>query len=351
MSGGTREDVLDPRRPVADNFGMKRVGVVVAVCALLFAMASAVGPALRAQTPCTAGVDLRQVAITVDGERATGRVYEPYRCVPGDISATKLVVAVHGHGGSSADFAPYMSALARTGGSPILLMDLRSADGPWRTGDWNLWAGWHDLVAATQWYRGEHPDIASTVLWGWSQGGITSGLAVAHGPPGLFDYWVDNYGPADDFTMWAASGSVNPALPRQIERDAGGCTPMICPLAYIERSPALLADRMSMRRAFLIHGTDDAIVPFATSVELRAALSAAGKPFSFYTVVSGRDLTGAIVPGDHAVGPALFEGGCVVLRLLAGTEPLAPQVSDYVVDVGHDLVTAPPAPAGAKCAA
>ena len=150
MSVGTREDVLDPRRPVADNRDMKRVGVVVAVCALLFAMAAAVGPALRAQPPCTAGVDLRQVAITVDGERATGRVYEPYRCVPGDIPATKLVVAVHGHGGSSADFAPYMSALAQTGGSPILLMDLRSADGPWRTGDWNLWAGWHDLVRSEE---------------------------------------------------------------------------------------------------------------------------------------------------------------------------------------------------------
>ncbi|WP_446221719.1 alpha/beta hydrolase family protein [Nocardia sp. IBHARD005] len=330
---------------------MKRAVVVVAVCALLFAVAAGVGPGSRAQPACTAGADLRQVAITVDGERATGRVYEPYRCVPGDISATKLVVAVHGHGGSSADFAPYMTSLAMTGGSPILLMDLRDADGPWRTGDWNLWAGWHDLVAATQWYRGEHPGIASTVLWGWSQGGITSGLAVAHGPPGLFDYWVDNYGPADDFTLWAAGGSVNPALPRQIERDAGGCTPMICPLAYIERSPALLADRMSMRRAFLIHGTADAVVPFATTVELRAALTAAGTPLSFYTVVSGRDLTGAIVPGDHSVGPALFEGGCVVLRLLAGTEPLAPQVSDYVVDVEHGLVTAPPAPAGAKCAA
>ncbi|MFI6573894.1 hypothetical protein [Nocardia fluminea] len=85
---------------------MKRVGVVVAVCALLVAMSAAVGPALRAQAPCVPGVDLRPVAITVDGERATGRVYEPYRCVPGDIAATKLVVAVHGHGGVVGGFRP-----------------------------------------------------------------------------------------------------------------------------------------------------------------------------------------------------------------------------------------------------
>ncbi|MDO3649128.1 alpha/beta hydrolase family protein [Nocardia mangyaensis] len=330
---------------------MTRVGGIVAICAVLIATLLAAGPVGHTQPVCTAGVALTPVTITVDGEPATGRVYEPYRCVPGDIPARQLVVAVHGHGGSSADFAPYMSSIAAAGDSPVLLMDLRSADGQWRTGEWNLWAGWRDVVAATQWYRELHRSVEKTVLWGWSQGGITSGLAVAHGPPGLFDYWVDNYGPADGFTMWAAAGTVNPALPRQIERDAGGCTPIVCPLAYIERSPALLADRLSMRRAFLIHGTADTVVPFATSVELRAALTAAGKPFSFYTVVSGRDLAGQIVPGNHDVGPALFEGGCVVLRLLAGTEPLDPPISDYLVDVANDVVTAPPPPADAKCAA
>lgn len=308
-------------------------------------------PPSGAQPGCAPGVTVVPVALTVDGERATGRVYEPYRCVPGDLADDQLVVAVHGHGGSSADFAGYMTSLAATGGSPILLMDLRSTDGRWRAGEWNLWAGWRDVVAATRWYRDTHPRIATTVLWGWSQGGITSGLAVAHGPAGLFDYWVDNYGPADDFTMWARGAEVSPALPRQIERDAGGCTPMICPLAYAERSPALLAERMSMRRAFLIHGTADTVIPFGASVELRSALAAAGKPFSFYTVVSGRDLTGAVVPGDHDIGPAFFEGGCVVLRLLAGAEPLAPAIGDYVVDVAAGVVTAPPTPAGAKCAA
>jgi hypothetical protein len=84
---------------------------------------------------------------------------------------------------------------------------------------------------------------------------------------------------------------------------------------------------------------------------MRAGLLAAGKPTSMYTIVTGRDLNGAIVPGDHSVGPAFFEGGCVVERLLSGAEPLDGPDRDYVVDVAHGVVTAPAAPPNAKCAA
>ncbi|WP_245559896.1 alpha/beta hydrolase family protein [Nocardia asiatica] len=300
---------------------------------------------------CAGGVAVRPVSLSVDGEEATGRVYEPYRCHAGDMSAEALVVAVHGHDGSSADFAGYLDSIARRTATPILAMDLRSAESVWRTGEWNLWAGWRDIVAATAWYRDAHPAIARTVLWGWSQGGITSGLAAAHGPRGMFDYWVDNYGPADDFTMWLGAAAVDPALPAQIERDAGGCPPLACPQAYVERSPALLAARMDVRRAFLVHGTADDVVPYVTSVEMRAGLRAAGRPTSMYTVVTGRDLSGRVVPGDHDVGPAFFEGGCVVERLLLGVEPVDGPDRDYLVDVAYGVVTAPPAPPGAKCAA
>jgi hypothetical protein len=84
---------------------------------------------------------------------------------------------------------------------------------------------------------------------------------------------------------------------------------------------------------------------------MRAGLAAAGKPTSMYTVVTGHDLNGRVAPGDHSVGPAFFEGGCVVERLLLGTEPVDGPDRDYLVDVAHGVVTAPPAPAGAKCAA
>ncbi|MEU2177431.1 prolyl oligopeptidase family serine peptidase [Nocardia sp. NPDC019219] len=326
--------------------------VLVLCCALAGVLVTIlVAPHVSAEPACTPGVVARPVSLPVDGEEATGRVYEPYRCAADDVTPRALVVAVHGHGGSSADFAAYLESIARRTATPILAMDLRSAQSTWRTGDWNLWAGWRDVVAATAWYQQTHGSITRTVLWGWSQGGITSGLAAAHGPRGMFDYWVDNYGPADDFTMWLGAAVVDPALPAQIERDAGGCPPAACPLAYAERSPALLAARMDLRRAFLVHGTADDVVPYATSLEMRAGLAAAGKPTSLYTVVTGRDLEGRVAPGDHSVGPAFFEGGCVVERLLLGTEPVDGPDRDYLVDVAHGVVTAPPAPAGAKCAA
>ncbi|MGY2011169.1 alpha/beta hydrolase family protein [Nocardia gipuzkoensis] len=327
--------------------------VLVLCCALagVLVMGTLVAPRVSADAPCVPGVAVRPVSLTVDGETATGRVYEPYRCAQGDAAAQALVVAVHGHDGSSADFAGYLDSIARRTATPILSMDLRSDGSVWRTGEWNLRAGWRDIVAATAWYRDANPSIARTVLWGWSQGGITSGLAVAHGPRGMFDYWVDNYGPADDFTMWLGAVAVDPALPAQIERDAGGCPPTVCPLAYVERSPALLAERMDLRRAFLVHGTADDVVPYATSIEMRAGLRAAGRPTSMYTVVTGRDLNGRVVAGDHSVGPAFFEGGCVVERLLLGAEPVDGPDRDYLVDVAYGVVTAPPAPPGAKCAA
>ncbi|WP_228000817.1 alpha/beta hydrolase family protein [Nocardia australiensis] len=331
----------------------RKVGLL-ALCGVLlsvFAVTTVAPPYVSAEPDCPVRVAVRPVTLSVVGEDATGRVYEPYRCAPGDLVAGDMVTAVHGHDGSSADYAGYLTAIAQRTATPIVSMDLRSATSSWKTGEWNLWAGWQDIVAATQLYKDEHRSISRTVLWGWSQGGTMSGLAVAHGPRGLFDFWVDNYGPADDFTMWAASAGVDPKLPAQIEHDAGGCPPVSCPQAYAERSPVLLAARMGMKRAFLIHGTSDGVVPYAASVEMRAGLLAAGKPTSMYTIVTGRDLNGAIVPGDHSVGPAYFEGGCVVERLLTDAEPVDGPDRDYVVDVAHGVVTAPAAPPNAKCAA
>ncbi|MEV0766597.1 prolyl oligopeptidase family serine peptidase [Nocardia sp. NPDC050435] len=322
------------------------IGLLLAAALLGF---GPVAPS-AAQPACPVRVEIVPVGVTVDGEHATGRVYQPYRCAPGDLAPRDLVVAVHGHGGSAADFADYLSSIARRTATPLLAMDLRNATGAWKTGEWNLWAGWRDVVAATEWYRTRYR-IERTVLWGWSQGGITSGLAIAHGPRGLFDYWVDNYGPADDFTMWLDAPKIAPHLRRQIERDAGGCSPIVCPQAYYERSPALLAERLDVRRAFLVHGTADAVIPFGASTELRDALRRAGTPVSMYTVVSGRDLDGRVAPGDHSIGPAFFEGGCVVERLLTTTEPVSGPDQDYVIDIAQGVHSAPVAPPDAKCAA
>ncbi|MEV6773082.1 prolyl oligopeptidase family serine peptidase [Nocardia sp. NPDC051030] len=291
------------------------------------------------------GVSVRDVALTVDGERATGRVYEPAG------GARDLIVAVHGHDGSASDYEGYMSSIVRGTGAALLSMDQRSDASSWRTGEWNVWVGWRDTVAATQWYRGEHPGIGRTVLWGWSQGGVTSGLAAAYAPPGTYDYWVDTFGQADAMTSWLQADLAKPDLRPQIERDAGNCTPLTCPQAYLARSPAFLASRITVRRAVLLHGTADPVVPYTQSLEMRAALTLTGKPVSLYTVVTGRELDGTIVPGTHGLGPVFYESGCVVERLLRNAEPVSGGDRDYLVDVALGIQTAPPAPPDAKCAA
>ncbi|MFD0000517.1 alpha/beta hydrolase family protein [Nocardia sp. NPDC127526] len=312
--------------------------VLTSVAALVVAM-----PAVSAE-PDGSGVGVRPVTLIVDGEEATGRVYEPGGPV------RDLIVAVHGYGRGSEDFGDYLVGLARRTGTPVLAMDQRSAVSGWRTGEWNVWAGWRDTVAATQWYRGENPGIGRTVLWGWSQGGITSGLAAAYAPPGTFDYWVDTFGHADSFSAWLKAALLNGNMRAQIERDAGGCAPVLCPQAYAERSPALLAGRINVRRTLLVHGTDDAVVPYPTTVEMRTALALSGKPVSVYTVVSGRDPDGRVVPGFHGPSPAFFESGCVVERLLLGTEPVTGGDHDYLIDLARGVDTAPPAPPNAVCA-
>ncbi|RMI33043.1 alpha/beta hydrolase family protein [Nocardia stercoris] len=321
--------------------GRWRLRVVGAVASVLAATVVA-APAVSSAPPD--GVVVRPVTLTVDGETATGRVYEP----EGDVRG--LIVAVHGHDGSASDFPEYLTSIVRQTGAALVTMDQRSDTGTWRTGEWNVWAGWRDTVAATQWYRGEHPGIGPTVLWGWSQGGVTSGLAAAYAPPGTYDYWVDTFGHAGDVTAWLESGLGGPRLRPEIERDAGNCTPLTCLRSYLDRSPVLMTDRMDVRRAILLHGTADPIVPYTQSLEMRASLTLSGHPVSMYTVVSGRDLAGNVVPGDHGINPVFFESGCVVQRLLLGSEPLGSD-HDYLVDVAAGVNTAPPAPPNAKCAA
>ncbi len=318
--------------------GLRVIGAVAGVVAA--AMVGLPGIAGAADD----GVSMRPISLTVDGETATGRVYEP------EGGARALIVAVHGHAGSASDFPDYLASIVKNTGAALVTMDQRSDTGTWRTGEWNVWAGWRDTLAATQWYRGEHPGLGPTVLWGWSQGGVTSGLAAAYAPPGTYDYWVDTFGHAGDVTAWLESGSAGPGLRPEIERDAGGCTPITCPQAYLDRSPVLMTNRIDVKRAILLHGTADPLVPYTQSLEMRAALTLTGHPVSMYTVVSGRDLQGRVVPGDHGINPVFFESGCAVMRLLQGSEPLGGD-HDYLIDIGAGVDTAPPAPANAKCAA
>ncbi|WP_107655222.1 alpha/beta hydrolase family protein [Nocardia suismassiliense] len=307
-------------------------------------------PSASAEPECARDVAVPSIAATVGGEQATGRGYAPYRCNPGDLAPRTLIVAVHGYSETAASYPDVMSGIARRTGAALLTLDQRAENSVWKPGEFNPWAGWQDAVTITQQYKTEHPSIGKTVLWGWSQGGMTAGLAVANGPPGLFDYWVDAFAPTNIVDYWNLTSAFFPAQRAQIERDAGGCTPQVCPQAYTDRSLVALAPKIDAERTFLIHGIFDVDVPYQHSVDLKNALIAAGKPYSMYTVVTDRGADGSIQPGVHDVGPTWRQGICVVERVAEGLEPLDGAARDYVTNVLVGVDTAPPPPPGAACA-
>ncbi|MBL1073680.1 prolyl oligopeptidase family serine peptidase [Nocardia sp. 2] len=295
--------------------------------------------AARAEPVCGGAVTMRPVTFPVDGEFGTGRVYEPAACAGGEPRA--LILAVHGNGETASEAPDLMEGLARRTGAPVLTLDTRGGESVWKAGEFNLTAGAHDVIAAARWYRAEHPAIGRTVLWGWSQGGAVTGLALAQAPAGLFDYWVDNYGPSDLRALWSRANLLGLPVRAQLERDAGGCAPAVCPQPYLDRSLVTLAPTLEARHIVLVHGLYDFLIPYQASVDLRDALIAAGKPVSFYTVVTGRENHGIVLPGMHGIGPAWFQGMCAVERLLAGTEPLGGPVLEYRTDVLAGVDTAP----------
>ncbi|WP_107655221.1 alpha/beta hydrolase family protein [Nocardia suismassiliense] len=332
------------------NGGYRLLAALLSIVTIL-ALSSFGVPSAVAEPDCAGDVTMRPITVAVDGEQSHGWAYEPYHCAPGDLAPRGLILAVHGFNEKAADYPDVMSAIARRTGVALLTLDQRGGNSVWKTGEWNPWAGWHDVVATAEWYKKEHPSVGKTVLWGWSQGGMTSGLALAHGPAGLFDYWVNTAGPSNAVDYWNVGNTLGLPQVQQIERDAGGCAPTVCPQAYADRSTAALAAKMTAQRVFLVHGTADPIVPYQHSLDLKAALAATGQAYSMYTVVSGRGPDGAVLPGTHWIGPVWFQGACVVERVLTDLEPMDGVAREYVTDVWADVDTAPAPPPGATCAA
>lgn len=277
-------------------------------------------------------VDVVTMTVPVDGNDATGTLYLPYRDAPGDLAVTQLVVFCHGHTDTSVTEAPYLRRVASESGAPVLAMDNRGEPGAW-----NPTTGWQDTVAATQWFKERHPEITETVLWGWSMGGVTSGLALAYGPPGLFDYWVASFPAVEDAGAWAAYTTLDVVdgdgkQGKEVEHDAGDCNPAQCPAAYLARTPTVLADRIRVRRALFLHALFDDSSPYEQSREMQAALIARGVPTSMYTVLTYRDGSGTVRPAGHGFGVVADEAAAVVARVLAAGEPMDGPDIEYLVD-------------------
>jgi len=291
-------------------------------------------------------VAILPVAVPVDGQIATGLLYEPYLCRRGDIRSRALVMFAHGHGDTASTEGRYLKALAVTSRVPVIAMNNRGTPGAW-----NPTTGYQDTNAAALWYLHAHPGTRTTIIWGWSMGGIASGMAIGYGPRHLYDYWVASFPVVNDFGAWMVFTGLHSSTEQEIEHDAGGCNPVQCPANYEARSPSMFASRIDVRHAILLQGLFDDNSPYEQTREMQSALVAAHVPVSEYTVTTSREpSTGQNVvklpaglpqPAGHGAGPVADEALGVVERLLAGTEPLSGADREYVVDQTTGVGTAP----------
>jgi hypothetical protein len=305
-----------------------RAPVRALACALIAGALAAAGPASAPATAAAATYPYRvavsRISLTVHGQTATGVLFTPYRTSPGDVPVTKLLVFCHGHGDSGAADGMYIEPVVAADGAAAVAMDNRGG-----AGGWNVTTGSQDTVAATEAAKRLYPGIRETVLWGWSMGGITSGMAIAYGPPGLYDYWLDSFGAMQDAGAWLLEdhGGVG-----QVAADAGGCTPLQCPLNYLARTPPLLASRMRLRGAIFVHGVGDTTVPFEQSLEMQLAAQLHGIPTSFYTVLAGTRPGGGVAGlAGHGWGATAYVAMQVATRVLAGTEPARAGLQEHMV--------------------
>jgi acetyl esterase/lipase len=293
--------------------------------------------------PAAHAAPVERYSITVDGENALGWLAYPATGTP-----TKLLVIGHGCCGKP-DQSGTVRAYADAYGAVAVAMDYR---GP---GRWDVLKGHRDLIGATEDLKARFPAIATTVIWGISMGGETTGMAVA-ARPDLFDYWVDSFGVVDLFQEFAALGvypgvNANPNDPNNptgswIVEQTGG-TPATAPQAYLDRSPAYHADGMrGIKRAYIAHGVGDLIVQYSQSRLMYTNLVANGVPVTLDTVVTrGGAVQPPFVPAGGVptvptpVAPASHDGSVTgysaetVGALLSGVAPDAGTTfREWVVD-------------------
>ncbi|WP_372864248.1 alpha/beta hydrolase family protein [Spongiibacter sp.] len=237
---------------------------------------------------------------------------------------TRLVVFSHGIGHSvRSSWLPHMrrelrlaQSLENTPGNvAFVATDYRDNFG------FPTLRGAYDTIAATEYALQAFPSIDTVYLFGVSMGGAVSGTAIVESAAisedgsALYDYWIDVEGVSQLAETYSeakaaaeATGNATAmAAASGIERDTGG-TPVECPLAYQRRSPALHAAQMQLggiKAATVIHPLNDGLVPYNQGREMAGALTTAGIPTQFFTVLGvsewqnpGTTATGTLGAGD-----------------------------------------------------
>lgn len=305
--GSTLGEALLRRRPV--------LRAAAAGCAAVLALttcAIATPSAAEAESGRTARV--HPIRLQVDGEPATGIVVYPARRDGTPLQPQALLTFAHGHGEDADDFEPQLRRIVSHTGAAAIAMDFRGPHGAF-----NLWAGYRDTVSATHWLQRRYPAVERSVIWGWSMGGAVSGMSAAYAPD-TYDAWVATFPLVNSVGAWTLFKLIEPDSLAELEADAG-CAMPDCPDEYVARSPSLIADRMRLEQAVLLHAIDDQRVPIEQSREMQAALTATEIPTAMYTFGHG----------GHGRGPVGDASEDAVERVLLGTEPDEQPAYEYFV--------------------
>jgi len=285
--------------------------------------------------PTLAGLDvatpgLHPVQLPVDGQTASGLV-----AIPASGTSSTLVVLAKGFGGDVDQWRPLMQDLASRG-ALVVAMQYRGPDGAWKVD-----TAVADTLAATQALQAAHPEVERTILFGYSMGGEVTGLAVARAPTGTYTDWIEGSGVMDLAAEWREVVTFQPA----IEAAAGGRPDQVA-ARYDELSPLRQVQGIAtqgLRRAYLVHGSADTVVPAEQSDRMADALAQAGVPVSSIQVITEPGAwactpevlacvaTGAPdAPANHEAG-----AGPTALEVLRGLVSGAPQPT---VPVEHRFV-------------
>lgn len=241
-----------------------------------------------------------------DRGRAIGRIALPSD--PG--AATVLVVVAHGYGHTTASWASHLDEFAAAGAVAIAL----------EYGNWEATKGAAAVVAGTKQTLTAYPSLDKVLLLGFSMGGAISALALqttekkADGSP-LFDYFVAGEAVsmlAETYVEASAAapavGSIATDTVNEIEAECGSPA---APQCLAERSYALNAGVLAARGlkgVWIIHDINDGLVPYNQGVEGFAALTAAGIPASFTTVVRSAPSSCGDEVGTSLTGHAAATG-------------------------------------------
>lgn len=265
---------------------------------------------------------IQTLNITVGGTPTFG-----YYALP-TTHAKGLVVFAHGYGHTVESWRRHLTRTASELGVIAVAMEYRGQTRvpPANPGDlpgsrgWQVQEGAEDSVAAAQYLDSTCRIRGTSVLYGVSMGGNTSGLALAMRPKAadgspLFDYWVAVEGAHNVIETYhealAVAGSGNEFAVNaveDIEREMGG-TFLDRHEVYADRTVVNRVDDIAgagLKAVILVHGVGDGLVPYNQSRELYLALRGAGVPVGMTTFAlksetseSGTTLDGYVpVPHD-----------------------------------------------------